>query len=73
MATLNPDDPNLPIYKEFINRSRPYQKYAHDVPPEIMAELTGRTGAAMAVLVLYVPGQLESDRGGHPEEDRGGA
>lgn len=40
MATLNPDDPNLPIYKEFINRSRPYQKYAHDVPPEIMAELT---------------------------------
>ena len=40
MATLNPDDPNLPVYKEFINRSRPYKKYAADVPPEIMSELT---------------------------------
>ena len=39
IATLNPDDPNLPVYKEFINRSRPYQKYAKDVPLEIMAEL----------------------------------
>lgn len=40
MATLNPDDPNLPVYKEFINRSRPYKKYKSDVPEEIMAELT---------------------------------
>lgn len=40
MATLNPDDPDLPVYKEFINRSRPYKKYAGDVPPEIMQELT---------------------------------
>lgn len=39
MATLNPDDPSLPVYKEFINRSRPYKKYAADVPVEIMAEL----------------------------------
>lgn len=39
MATLNPDDPSLPIYKEFINRSRPYKKYAGDVPDEIMKEL----------------------------------
>ncbi|WP_288861060.1 terminase large subunit domain-containing protein [Faecalicatena sp.] len=39
MATLNPDDPNLPVYKEFINRSRPYKKYASDVPQEIMDEL----------------------------------
>lgn len=39
MATLNPDDPSLPIYKEFINRSRPYKKYAADVPDEIMNEL----------------------------------
>lgn len=39
MATLNPDDPSLPIYKEFVNRARPYKKYASDVPPEIMAEL----------------------------------
>lgn len=40
MATLNPDDPNLPVYKEFVNRSRPYKKYEQDVPKEIMAELT---------------------------------
>lgn len=40
MATLNPDDPSLPVYKEFVNRSRPYQKYAVDVPDEIMQELT---------------------------------
>ncbi len=39
MATLNPDDPSLPVYKEFINRSRPYKKYAADVPKEIMQEL----------------------------------
>lgn len=39
MATLNPDDPSLPVYKEFVNRSRPYKKYAQDVPDEIMSEL----------------------------------
>lgn len=39
MATLNPDDPSLPVYKEFVNRSRPYRKYAGEVPPEILAEL----------------------------------
>ena len=39
IATLNPDDPSLPVYKEFINRSRPYKKYAKDVPNEIMQEL----------------------------------
>lgn len=39
MATLNPDDPNLPVYREFINRSRPYKKYAKDVPNQIMKEL----------------------------------
>lgn len=40
MATLNPDDPTLPVYKEFVNRSRPYRKYVSDVPKEIMEELT---------------------------------
>lgn len=39
MATLNPDDPSLPVYKEFINRSRPYKKYAGDVPREIAEQL----------------------------------
>lgn len=40
MATLNPDDPGLPVYKEFINRSRPFKKYKADIPREILAELT---------------------------------
>lgn len=39
LATLNPDDPTLPVYDEFINRSRPFNKYAEDVPTEIMREL----------------------------------
>ena len=39
IGTLNPDDPRLPIYDEFINHSRPYKKYANDVPIEIMNEL----------------------------------
>ncbi|OCA99397.1 terminase [Clostridium beijerinckii] len=39
IATLNPDDPNLDVYKEFINRSRPYKKYKDDVPKEIIEEL----------------------------------
>lgn len=40
LATLNPDNPDLPVYKEFINRSRPYKKYIDDVPSEILLELT---------------------------------
>lgn len=39
MGTLNPDDPNLPIYDEFINCSRPLEKYRSDVPIEILEEL----------------------------------
>ena len=39
LATLNPDDPNLLVYKEFINRSRPLGKYKKDVPQSIMKEL----------------------------------
>ncbi|MFL0245515.1 terminase [Candidatus Clostridium stratigraminis] len=35
MATLNPDDPNLPIYKEYINSSRPLPEYKDDAPQEI--------------------------------------
>ena len=38
-ATLNPDDPNLTVYSELINKSRPYKKYEKDVPDEIMKEL----------------------------------
>ena len=40
IATLNPDDPNLPIYKEYINCSRPLPKWEKDTPKEILNELT---------------------------------
>lgn len=40
LATLNPDDPSLPVYREFVNRSRPCARYAADVPEEILRELT---------------------------------
>lgn len=39
MATLNPDDPNLPVYKEYINCSRPLPQYKDDAPQEINMEL----------------------------------
>lgn len=39
MATLNPDDPNLPVYKEYVNHSRPLEKYKNDAPEEINEEL----------------------------------
>lgn len=39
MGTLNPDDPRLPIYDEFVNRARPFKKYESDVPREIMDDL----------------------------------
>lgn len=40
LATLNPDNPDLPVYKEFINRSRPFKKYIGDVPKSILEMLT---------------------------------
>lgn len=39
MATLNPDDPGLPVYKEYINCSRPLPEWEQDTPKEILAEL----------------------------------
>lgn len=39
MMTLNPDDPNLPIYSEFINHARPLKEYECDVPNEMMSQL----------------------------------
>lgn len=39
LATLNPDNPDLPVYKEFVNRSRPLEKYKEDIPKEIFEEL----------------------------------
>lgn len=39
LATLNPDSPDIPVYKEFINRARPSNKYIADVPPSILEDL----------------------------------
>lgn len=39
MATLNPDDPNLPVYKEYINRCRPLPEFANQTPPELLKQL----------------------------------
>lgn len=39
MATLNPDDPNLPVYKEYINCARPLPEWEHETPQEILDEL----------------------------------
>ena len=40
MATLNPDDPELPVYKEYINHSRPLPEFEKDAPVEINKQLT---------------------------------
>ena len=40
MATLNPDDPELPIYHEYINHSRPLPQYKDDAPEQINEQLT---------------------------------
>lgn len=39
MTTSNPDAPDIPVYKEFINRSRPLKRYVKDYPPELLDEL----------------------------------
>ena len=40
LATLNPDDPALPVYKEYINRARPLPEWEADTPREILNQLT---------------------------------
>ncbi len=39
LGTLNPDDPSLPVYEEFINHSRPLPEWEQDTPTEILKEL----------------------------------
>lgn len=39
MATLNPDDPNLPVYNEYINCARPLPEWKDETPIEILNEL----------------------------------
>lgn len=40
MTTSNPDSPDLDVYKEFINRSRPLKRYVKDYPEELLSELS---------------------------------
>lgn len=39
MTTSNPDSPDIPVYKEFINHSRPLKRYEKDYPEELRKEL----------------------------------
>ena len=39
LMTLNPDDPNLQIYKDYINHCRPLKEWEADVPKEMMQQL----------------------------------
>ncbi len=39
IATLNPDDPELDVYREYINCSRPLPEWEADTPQEIKDEL----------------------------------
>ncbi len=39
MGTLNPDDPSLPIYEEYINCSRPLPEWEYETPEAIMNQL----------------------------------
>lgn len=39
MGTLNPDNPALPIYSEYINHARPLEKYKNDAPAELLKML----------------------------------
>lgn len=41
LATLNPDDPNLPVYKEYIDCSRPLPEWRDETPKEILNMLNG--------------------------------
>lgn len=39
LATLNPDDPGLPVYKEYINCARPLPEWENETPQELKDEL----------------------------------
>lgn len=43
MMTLNPDDPNLPIYSEFINHARPLREYEQDYPEQLLTQIQSRS------------------------------
>lgn len=39
IATLNPDDPGLPVYSEYINHARPLPEWKDETPKEILEQL----------------------------------
>lgn len=39
MMTLNPDDPSLPVYQEYINHCRPKDKWKDGTPSEMLEQL----------------------------------
>lgn len=39
LGTLNPDDPSLPVYREYINHARPLPEWAGDTPTPILEAL----------------------------------
>lgn len=39
LCTMNPDDPNKDCYKQFVNKSRPIEKYKNDAPSELLGML----------------------------------
>lgn len=39
MMTLNPDDPGLPVYAEYINHCRPLPEWKNDTPQELLQQL----------------------------------
>ena len=43
MTTSNPDDPSLPVYDEFLNRSRPLKRYVNDYPNELLEMLNQKS------------------------------
>lgn len=39
MMTLNPDDPSLPVYEEYINCCRPLDRWRDETPAELLEQL----------------------------------
>ena len=39
LCTLNPDDPNKECYTQYVNKSRPIDKYKNDAPNELLKQL----------------------------------
>jgi hypothetical protein len=66
MVTLNPDDPNLPVYSEYINHSRPLKEFEADVPEEMMSQLLSQPAYSRWVHWFF----KMNDNAGLPEEKK---